>query len=147
MEMRGIEPRSASRRVSLSFTCVVAMSLATEFEDSACDLSPCLSRRVPRNPKHPTSLSGLQSYPLPRQSCGGPDFKQLLERQQLRYRLQLCVSRLVRAGREPLTRERTFLPTSKPIIPIEMILYTKWGQLSRGYLRVEAPRGLPRVPR
>ncbi len=37
----GIEPRSVSRLVSLSFTCVVVTSLATEFVDSAYDLFPC----------------------------------------------------------------------------------------------------------
>jgi hypothetical protein len=41
VEVRGIEPRSSSRLVSLSFTCVVAMSLATEFVDSAYDLFSC----------------------------------------------------------------------------------------------------------
>lgn len=52
MEVRGIEPRSVSRPVSLSFTCVVAMSLATEFEDSAYDLSPCFSHLCPGSPEH-----------------------------------------------------------------------------------------------
>lgn len=52
MEMRGIEPRSVSRLVSLSFTCVVATSLATEFEDSAFDLSPCFSYLCPGSPEH-----------------------------------------------------------------------------------------------
>jgi len=110
----GIEPRSVSRLVSLSFTCVVAISLTTEFEDSAFDLSPCFSHLRPGSPKRQPDL--VVCNPTRYQDYLTEDRLLFLRQQQRKHcRLQLAFSRLIRAGREPLTRERTFHPTSKTV--------------------------------
>ena len=117
MEVRGIEPRSVSRPVSLSFTCVVAVSPATEFVDSANDLSPCFSHLRPGSPRRRPDLvvynpTRYQDY------LTGDRLLLIRQRQREHCRLQLCFSRLIKAGREPLARKRSFHPTSKPITPI-----------------------------
>ena len=114
MDPLGIEPSSAGRPVSLSFTCVVAMSLTTEFEDSAFDLAPCLSHLIPESAGLWPALV-VDNPTRYQDNLAGDRLKLLTQLQQLRYHWQLCASRLVKAGREPLTRKRTFFPTSKSV--------------------------------
>ena len=131
--MRGIEPRSVSRLVSLSFTCVVEVSPSTEFVDSANDLSPCFSHLCSGSPKHQPAFvvynpTRYQDY------LTGDRLLLIRQRQREHCRLQLCFSRLiVRAGREPLTRKRSFHPTSKPITPIEDAIVHQVGMDDKWY--------------
>jgi len=105
VDPQGIEPWSVSRRVSLSFTCVVAMSLATEFEDSAYDLSPCLSHLIPESAGLWPALV-VDNPTRYQDNLAGDRLKLLTQLQQLHCRSQLYVSRLIKSGsRAAHTRE------------------------------------------
>ena len=117
MDPQGIEPWSVSRRVSLSFTCVVAMSLTTEFEDSAFDLSPCFSHLCPGSPEHQPVL-WFAILPATKTILRRTGYCLLGSGSDNIVVCNYVFLDWLRAGREPLTRERTFLPTSKPVEPV-----------------------------
>ena len=114
MDLLGIEPRSSSCTVSLSFTCVVAISLATEFGDSAPTYLPAYLE----------GCSGIPST-LPALVVDDPYlYEDYLELDRLLSRLESGSNVAVVVGNyvfpkyservgSPLTRKRTFQPKSK----------------------------------